>query len=1039
MKISVKNTIYQAINEGKWLSVSYDNKDKQNTRFYIAINDIDIKNGKLICDIFNPYKSNEILKNGEREKTYILIDRIQSISILENTNYDVPQKLIEKINNDSDTIDYLEVFKFDNNILSYLSDCYKLDNDPFLKEIIMIDGIDYQTLIKERRYQLDEKQFDEIVDRVFKKTVDEAESSYRYLSLAINKFSIDISGKQYVVAYRSLTLDFKNRTLSISNKSSINKSFLISEDKKVTLKMYLEINADEFEKEYDEREEEFIELIKGNFRRGEIVNTRPTIFFLEREYFHAVEETFEKIHFLDQENKLTPPLKAFFGRLRPIKEDTKETAIVLFDKNKINIDQMRVVYNAMVNKITYVQGPPGTGKTETIFNVILSSYYNDHKILICSNNNRPIDDIYKKINDSFSFRFVGKERIKTYLPIIRLGSNNENKEAIKRLREIVDYANKNINTPMQTWLTKKNKENSASNFNKLKELLIKYERQQELKSSIQTLKRNKTLGEIPVLDNKIDEQIKKYQEEIESIGKISNEEIISSAISSKDDRDFQNFIHYSTLERFLKLVKSKTDNVKELLEILDIENEDDALTKFNKFIRDDNKFRFFTNIFPIIVCTNQSSWRLGNNKMHFDICIMDEAGQCNIATSLIPISKAERLLLIGDKNQLQPITVLEESINKKFKEKYSIKDEYDYIYNSILSTLTKKDTISKQILLRYHYRCAKKIASFSNQRYYNGQLELLNPDLGELKYINVKNVIKSDVRNSYVDEARMVVKIIKENKYKDVAIVTPFNNQAYLINELLRKENILDVEAATIHSLQGSEKSTIIMSAAISLKTANVTMKWVNENQELINVAVTRAKERLIFIGDKEAIDLKSKGEGEKDLKVLSDYIYEKGEVEVPPSEVSVMSNLSNASSNEREFYKTIQPYFGRRTNRKRFKIERNIPLVDAIKQARSDDLKLFGKKEFDVIVQVAEGLFGGRYKTIVVFEVDGGEHIGNKRTAALDRIKEQICSKYGIKLIRIANSQIKDYEMIIKVFESVINNLPSVEDSQMNLFEDLE
>ena len=75
------------------------------------------------------------------------------------------------------------------------------------------------------------------------------------------------------------------------------------------------------------------------------------------------------------------------------------------------------------------------------------------------------------------------------------------------------------------------------------------------------------------------------------------------------------------------------------------------------------------------------------------------------------------------------------------------------------------------------------------------------------------------------------------------------------------KEGITDVKAGTIHTLQGSEKSVIIMSSALSPKTSKKTMEWIKNNHELINVAVTRAKNKFIFVGDKEAIDALQKSQ----------------------------------------------------------------------------------------------------------------------------------------------------------------------------------
>ena len=65
---------------------------------------------------------------------------------------------------------------------------------------------------------------------------------------------------------------------------------------------------------------------------------------------------------------------------------------------------------------------------------------------------------------------------------------------------------------------------------------------------------------------------------------------------------------------------------------------------------------------------------------------------------------------------------------------YLVGEEYDYVHNSILSTMLRKDNNSKNILLRYHYRCGSKIANFVNQRFYEQQLKLLNKNKYSIMY-----------------------------------------------------------------------------------------------------------------------------------------------------------------------------------------------------------------------------------------------------------------------------------------------------------------
>jgi superfamily I DNA and/or RNA helicase len=85
------------------------------------------------------------------------------------------------------------------------------------------------------------------------------------------------------------------------------------------------------------------------------------------------------------------------------------------------------------------------------------------------------------------------------------------------------------------------------------------------------------------------------------------------------------------------------------------------LSRFKGSESDDN-MKILNYVFPIIFSTNISSHRLGTPAYKFDLVIMDEAGQCNAAHALIPIVRAENLLLVGDPNQLKPVIIIENHI-----------------------------------------------------------------------------------------------------------------------------------------------------------------------------------------------------------------------------------------------------------------------------------------------------------------------------------------------------------------------------------------
>lgn len=343
---------------------------------------------------------------------------------------------------------------------------------------------------------------------------------------------------------------------------------------------------------------------------------------------------------------------------------------------------------------------------------------------------------------------------------------------------------------------------------------------------------------------------------------------------------------------------------------------------------------------------------------------MDEAGQCNVAHALIPLVRAKSLLLVGDINQLRPVIVLEDNINDELLNKYNVDKSYSYKGNSILSIMKNHDSVSKNILLSYHYRCGKYIINFSNKRYYKSELKIDKiPFSGELEFIEVENKNKSRMRNANIDEVIGIIDYIKRNNVKDATIITPFLDQENLVNQMLEKEGIKDVSCGTIHSLQGAEKDTIIFSTSISPSTSRKTFEWLKNNSELINVGVTRAKKKLVIASDYDALQALSNKDD--DLYALVDYVRNNGKVNIAPSINCISIGKSNNSKAEDEFYSTISQFC---STHKSFEAERNVSFSKIFK----DDPELSKlKMEFDLVLYKSNPFFRKRTVAIVI-EING-------------------------------------------------------------------
>ena len=62
-----------------------------------------------------------------------------------------------------------------------------------------------------------------------------------------------------------------------------------------------------------------------------------------------------------------------------------------------NNSQFKAVTNALENSLSIIQGPPGTGKTQTILNIIANLVIGRKTVLVVSNNNSAIQNVYEKL------------------------------------------------------------------------------------------------------------------------------------------------------------------------------------------------------------------------------------------------------------------------------------------------------------------------------------------------------------------------------------------------------------------------------------------------------------------------------------------------------------------------------------------------------------------------------------------------------------------------------------------------------------------
>ena len=997
--------ISQSLKESKWIAIKYRNDNKGITSYWISILDIDPETRKFKVDMYNHSLSNDTLS------TWISFDKIEEAKVLDFTSFKSNNQLISKIEANPKAYSFLHFDGFNNDILSYLLDCYKLDNDPCQDKDsgVVIPGIDVEVLVKQKIVLLNDEQIDALCKLIENK--DQRSKEYLYNEFVISRLTVCSKHKEeFVFVYQKLTFDPKLKSLCLDGEPKFNQTFEM-DGKKHSLSNYTELNVSEFENLYNEDSVMAENLIRESaLHLGETISTLPTIMILKRVISVNLNNIFGKVIEKYGNKTLEAPFRAFFGNITNKDNGRNIPQIVLYDK-RVNADQMLVLYNAMKNPVTYVQGPPGTGKTQTLFNVVISCYFNQRKTLITTMNNKPVDDIIKKIKFTSKYGEIP-------FPYLRLGNHDVIKKTTLRIR---DFYEMNFYGSPDMKKIEAIKANTREKNTKLSNMLTNYEKRKSLiqqKDFFERI-RNSTND----TNARLNEAIEDLRKEIGQIPVVNDEEIKSLFQPASEDNRYIQYLYFSSTAHLLKL---KNPEYSRLKEIVYMEDDDERANEFTKWTRKDENIKLLTDVFPIIFSTNISSNNLGTGDFMFDTVIMDEAGQCNLALSLIPISKAKTLLLVGDEDQLQPVVVLLGSTNKKLMEKYKISPNYDYCRSSIISAMQNEDKVSKRIILRYHYRCGKKIIGFSNRFFYEDKL-IIPPgqEIGYLKFFDCKNNARTELSNQALEEAQGIVDYIKKYGVEDTVIISPFVHQVALINELLAKENIRNIKAATIHSVQGNEAKTVLLSAAISPRSAKRTLDWLNDHKEIVNVAISRAQKDFILFGDKDTFGKLS----DKDSiwNQLIRYTESQGNIEVIKPLPNTNIGYSNGSVNEDQFFQTLSQIA---SIHNAIKVERNVFLKDVF----PDDPDLQNRKlEFDSIISIRKSI-NSNYVRTFAFEYQGGEHIFDDTRASYDKEKELICQKHGMKFFAIPNSYAREYTFFIMLLKKYAHEAMT-EGEQLSLF----
>ncbi len=265
----------------------------------------------------------------------------------------------------------------------------------------------------------------------------------------------------------------------------------------------------------------------------------------------------------------------------------------------------------------------------------------------------------------------------------------------------------------------------------------------------------------------------------------------------------------------------------------------------------------------VVTCTLVGAANNVLEKRHFRTVVIDEASQALEPATWIPILRATRVILAGDPFQLPPTVK-------------SAKAQREGLAVTLLEKTLKRSDVAA--LLTIQYRMHTAIMGFSNAHFYGGALQTsasvdartAQPALSHTPVLFIDTAgcgfdekLNEEYQSKYNPEEFFV---LREHLYQlldsldpeveppTIAIISPYREQIISIRQAVQDDNRLKdiaLDINTIDAFQGQERDVVYISLVRSNPKGEIGFLT---DYRRMNVALTRARHRLIVVGDSGTI-----------------------------------------------------------------------------------------------------------------------------------------------------------------------------------------
>lgn len=540
--------------------------------------------------------------------------------------------------------------------------------------------------------------------------------------------------------------------------------------------------------------------------------------------------------------------------------------------------------------ITLVLGPPGTGKTTVIATWVEKFVQEGKKVLITSQNNKAVDNVLERLKKDKS------------LNCVRLG--NEGKVSLEISELLIDNRAIGLQKQMLTGI-----QDSMTIFAQAKVKIEKIIPQFNVGKNIETLIDDLSqwlawFQTMPTGFQMLFDAMEKYYPSALSglksryIASNKAQEKIAilrskSGIFSLFSKISAWFLTRKAVPLQVKLLEHQSDLkliFEDMLLVLNLLSPEvnSWRTSFSE-TRQEELYAMLIKLVDVVgaTCIGVNSSKHFRD-VDFDVVIVDESGQIQLHNLIVPMSRATKVILVGDHKQLPPIAQEELLDEIKERSETTAFERTDELMQKSWFELAWRDLPeSRRAILDTQFRCPAIISDFISEAFYESKyfageamktkMPILPSFTSPMVFVDTsmlelgkrrERTRKLDNRNEVlgnVCETEILLKLLAELALKlpdiaesgEIGIIVPYKAHAAEVQRRIdlekRKGGLKNLRTptnelvATVDSYQGQERDIILFAFTRSNPMGSVGFlaDW-----RRLNVAMTRTKRQLVMVGD---------------------------------------------------------------------------------------------------------------------------------------------------------------------------------------------